>query len=127
MSVIIPQNYILFTLKEPIEHLFKHGFVYTVRKNRIKEGIKRICYKHKTNTIAIGRVKYVGIVRFLFRYVEVDGKLYDIDEYTRYSGFRTAIDWINACKRIYPKSFRYSMPLYKVELIKKIHDSVVER
>ena len=100
-----------FNVKQPKEFLRNNGMVYTIRTRRKYSGICRVLFDGKD--VAIGYVTKVSRLNDAIK----NGT---INEYAKYSGFKSAEEWLNVAKSIYSYFYRVksNLYIYKVRIIK---------
>ena len=129
---------IYFKDEKALNHLFKHGVVYTIRKHKRKRvGKDWLAKSRRSGKIADVNVEYVGKLEIVYLgnnkwrggivFPDEGPKyLYDdyLDEkYVQHSGFKTLNAWIRALMRLNGirtwRKMTIDWHLYKVTLIKE--------
>jgi len=115
-------GYIVFQHDKPFQHLLKHGFVYTLRATKRREGVVELRRSRSERPLGLVSVSFVGLVeRMADRYVVVNPakpqQRVPLESFVKYSGFDSLQEWLKA----YVKLNGYVMfppRLYKVQLVK---------
>jgi len=128
---------IYFKDEKALNHLLKHGVVYTIRKHKRKRvGKDWLAKSRRSGKIADVNVEYVGKLEIVYLgnnrwrggIVFPDGKKYVYDDfldekYVQHSGFKTLNAWIRALMRLSDirtwRKMTIDWHLYKVTLIKE--------
>jgi len=115
-------GYIVFQHEKPFQYLLKHGFVYTLRATKRREGVVELRRSRSERPLGLVSVSFVGLVeRVNDKYVVIHPtktqKWIPLESFVKHSGFDTLEEWLKA----YVKLNGYVMfppRLYKVELVK---------
>ncbi|WP_145973177.1 hypothetical protein [Thermococcus barophilus] len=131
---------IYFKDEKALNHLLKHGVVYTIRKHKRKRtGKDWLAKDRKSGKIANVIVEYVGKLEIVYLgdnkwrggIVFPNGKKYVYDDYldekyVQHSGFKTLNAWIRALMRLNGirtwRKMTIDWHLYKVTLVKKLEE-----
>jgi len=103
--------WIMISHQKPLRFLIKNGFVYVVRGHIKKEGVNKLkCKGYKT--IGEVYVRYIGQIHNSVWVVTKDGSKLLLDNFVKYSGFNSVVEWLSTYKTYTPPR------LYLLELLK---------
>ena len=100
---------IYFKSKRALEHLLKHGEVYTIRPKERTEGFAVVKTSRKSQRLAVVDVKYVGKV-----------SAGTLDNFVDKSGFRSVREWLEEVRRLNGGKLPERMFLYCVKLLERL-------
>ena len=115
-------GYIVFQYDKPFQYLLKHGFVYTLRAAKRREGVVELRRSKSGRALGLVSVAFIGLVeRIDNKYVVINPakpqEWVPLESFVKHSGFDSLQEWLKA----YVKLNGYVMfppRLYKVQLVK---------